>query len=85
MTDSRTAKAFRLWQANSLWIVLLNAAGIPEAYGIPSESQPGVIYRVTDQSCECRDSQRGNVCKHQRAVVMRIQEVKNGHFLSMVT
>ena len=76
--DQRTAKAFHIWQAVATWIVFCDAAGSPVAFGIPSESREGVYYRTTDRSCECRDAERGNTCKHIRAVQMRVQEVASG-------
>lgn len=70
--DLRAIRAFRLAANGHTWTRLSSGA-----YAVPSESEAGVIHRVTPDTCTCFDSQRGNCCKHRLAVAVytTIQEL----------
>lgn len=50
------------------------------SYGIPSQSQPGLHYRATDNNCVCSDMRYRpwNPCKHVLAVRMYEELLKQG-------
>ena len=40
-----------------------------DTYLVPSQREPGRVYRVTPVSCTCKDFEiRGGFCKHREAV-----------------
>lgn len=39
-----------------------------DTFLVGSQTQRGVTYRATANSCECQDAARGERCKHQHAV-----------------
>lgn len=54
-------------------LIALGAVTIgADAAHVASQTGDGTVYLVTDQACECRDSQRhpGQLCKHQYAYTL---------------
>lgn len=44
-----------------------------DGYAVRSDSDPAVLYTVTFTFCECRDHERGHVCKHRFAAKIYAQ------------
>jgi hypothetical protein len=74
--DPRTIRAIEIAANADGWLRWRSADG-HEAYGVPSQSNPGHHYVVTPSSCDCPDFRRdaplddGNeprACKHMLAV-----------------
>lgn len=78
--DPRTIHAIELAADAGQWIVCRMPSG-EDAFGVPSQSEPGRYYLVTTTSCECEDFRRNGLsperlgragehrpCKHMLAV-----------------
>jgi hypothetical protein len=77
--DPRTIRALEIAADANEWLVYHQADG-HEAYGVPSQSEPGRHYLVTTSSCDCPDFRTGlpatpandrdeqRACKHMLAV-----------------
>jgi hypothetical protein len=67
--DPRTIRALELTAEANHWLKGRNAEG-HEVYGVPSQTEHGRYYIVTDASCDCEDFRRrdGQPCKHVLAV-----------------
>lgn len=73
--DKRTVKALVLCADAGQWLKARRRDG-QKAYGVPSQSKPGLYHLTTCSSCTCPDARRGNLCYHQRAVALHVALVK---------
>jgi hypothetical protein len=86
--DPRTIHAIELAADAGQWLTCRTQFG-DEAYGIPSQSQPGRYYLVTGTTCDCPDFRRHGLsparlgqagehrpCKHILAVRLHRELVK---------
>jgi hypothetical protein len=74
-TDTRTLKAIQIAAARCRRRRGRLHDGT-KFYVVPSESNPERVYWTNLRDCTCPDSQRGNVCKHRRAVALHVARVK---------
>jgi len=67
--NPRSIKAIEIAAGAGQWLTCHTADGA-QAYGIPSQREPGRYYLVTCQRCSCPDAQRHplQACKHQLGV-----------------
>jgi hypothetical protein len=70
--DPRTIRAIEIAAAADQWLLGRNAEG-DDLYGVPSQTQAGRYYSVTQSSCDCADFRRHaesepRPCKHILAV-----------------
>lgn len=75
--DPRTIRAIEIAAEADFWLSGRNHDG-HEIFGVPSQSQPGRYYIVTESSCDCADFvQRGDAaCKHMLAVRLHTELVR---------
>jgi hypothetical protein len=79
--DPRSIRAIELAADAAQWRRWRTSDGL-EAFGIPSQSQPGRSYVVTANSCDCLDFARAaesglpHACKHVLAVRLHAELVK---------
>lgn len=66
--DARDVRALEIAATAATWVPLPDGS-----YGVPSSDRRR-HYRVTEHFCSCADHQRGNRCKHMRAL---------GYFLAL--
>ena len=77
--DPRTIRAIEIAADAGHWLSYRDSDG-QEAYGVPSQGEPGRRYFVTPSSCDCADFRRNDLdqsaerssepraCKHMLAV-----------------
>ena len=75
--DPRTIRAIELAADADYWLKGRNEAG-EDVYGVPSQSEPGRYYIVTQARCDCPDATRAEqpACKHMLAVRLYRELVK---------
>ena len=78
--DPRTIRALELAAEADHWLSGHNAAG-EAVYGVPSQSESGRYYIVTESACDCPDFQRHpptepHICKHVLAVRLHLELVR---------
>jgi hypothetical protein len=78
--DPRTIRAIELAAEADHWLKGCNAAG-DEVFGVPSQSEPGRYYIVTQAKCDCPDFARAEqpACKHMLAVRLYRELVRAQH------
>jgi uncharacterized Zn finger protein len=87
--DPRSIRAIEIAANASRWRVTQDAEG-RQLFRVPSQSQPGILYLVTESSCTCVDflqAEGDRACKHILAVrlyceLVRAQEsqpARRGH------
>jgi hypothetical protein len=76
--DPRTIRALELAAEADHWLSGHNAEG-QEVFGMPSQSEPGRYYIVTESSCDCPDfrhAEEPRACKHILAVRLHTELVR---------
>ncbi len=77
--DPRTIRALELAADADYWLKGCNPQG-QEVFGVPSQSEPGRYYIVTETSCDCPDFQHNpsdsRPCKHILAVRLHSELVR---------
>jgi hypothetical protein len=90
--DPRTIRAIEIAAEADRWQSCRTARG-EQGYKVPSQSQAGLCYVVTTNSCECPDFRRNELapadddraCKHMLAVRLHSELVKAQRYLSRPT
>lgn len=70
-------RAAHLARQHSSWIRCYSKlTSRPVAFGVPSQTQPGVYHLANTRDCSCIGFQTHGHCVHQLAVKIRVAECK---------
>jgi predicted nucleic acid-binding Zn finger protein len=82
--DPRSIRAIEIAANAGRWRVSRDAEG-GQIFRVPSQSQPGILYLVTEHTCSCADflhsadTDDARACKHILAVRLYCELVKAQH------